>query len=109
MSDPTPPIPVGRWINAHEEQEGDVEVYRPAGYPLPRSRGRKGLEIRPDGEFADLLIGADDRSTEVVGRWTAEGDRKLKVRFPESARPDQEIDVLEAGKELIKVRRRTVG
>jgi hypothetical protein len=65
----------GRWIHAQEEDTGDELVWRPAGYPLPRARGRTELELRPDGTFVERYPGPDDRPAETTGRWSYEGDR----------------------------------
>jgi hypothetical protein len=58
--------PVGRWVHAHEEDEGDVRVYRPAGYDLPPARGRRGLEFRPDGEVVVYGPGPADKPQAVA-------------------------------------------
>jgi hypothetical protein len=54
-------------------------VYRPADADLPPSRGRRGLELNPDGSFADVRPGADDRPRRAAGRWGLEGDDRLVV------------------------------
>jgi hypothetical protein len=59
-------MPCGRWVHAHEEDEGDLQVYRPAGYDLPPARGRGGLEFRPDGEVVVLGPGPADRPTAIA-------------------------------------------
>ncbi len=79
----------GRWVHSHEEDEGDVRVYRPAGYDLPPARGRRGLEFRPDGEVVVYGLGQTDKP-QAMARITppddaleivsAEPDR-LRVRF----------------------------
>lgn len=78
-----------RWVHAREEDEGDVRVYRPAGYDLPPARGRGGLEFRPDGEVIVYGPGPADRP-QAVARMTQKGDElevvslepdRLKVRF----------------------------
>ncbi|MEJ2887694.1 hypothetical protein [Actinomycetospora aeridis] len=73
------PIPrerlVGRWTHSHEEDADDVLVYRPAGTPLPPSRGRDGLALHADGSFSEVAPGADDRPTSSPGRWELDDDR----------------------------------
>jgi hypothetical protein len=80
---------IGRWVHAHEEDEGDVRVYRPAGYELPPARGRRGLEFRPDGEVVVYGLGPADKPQavarvkppdEAVEVVSLEPDR-LRVRF----------------------------
>ena len=77
-----------RWLHSHEEDEGDVRVYRPAGYDLPPARGRRGLEFRPGGELLVYGPGPADRPTAAPGRREAveivsvEPDR-LRLRWRE--------------------------
>lgn len=88
MAEPPPEL-IRRWVHAHEEDEGDVRVYRPAGYDLPPARGRRGLEFRPDGEVTVYGPGPADRpqaiarvkpAGEAVDIVSVEPDR-LRVRF----------------------------
>ena len=69
--------PLGRWVHAHEEDEGDVRVYRPAGYDLPPARGRRGLEFRPGGEVIVYGPGPADRP-QAVARMKAP-DRAFEI------------------------------
>ncbi len=57
-----------RWLHSHEEDEGDVRVYRPAGYDLPPARGRRGIEFRPDGELLVYAPGPADKPVATPGR-----------------------------------------
>jgi hypothetical protein len=66
MADPPPEL-FRRWVHVHEEDEGDVRVYRPAGTELPPARGRRGIEFKPDGEVPVYGPGADDRPTAAPG------------------------------------------
>ena len=63
-----PPELFRRWVHAHEEDDGDVRVYRPAGYNLPPARGRRGLEFRPDGELLVYGPGPADKPVASPGR-----------------------------------------
>jgi hypothetical protein len=62
-----PPELFRRWVHVHEEDEGDVRVYRPAGTELPPARGRRGIEFKPDGEVLLYGPGRDDRPTAAPG------------------------------------------
>jgi hypothetical protein len=57
-----------RWVHAREEDEGEVKVYRPAGYDLPPARGRRGIEFRPDGELLVYGPGPADKPVATPGR-----------------------------------------
>jgi hypothetical protein len=73
-----PPELFRRWMHSHEEDEGDLRVYRPASYKFPPARGRRGLEFKPDGElvlYGPGRVRVGDRGLEIVsvepGRLTA--------------------------------------
>lgn len=67
---------MGRWLHAYEEDTEDELVFRPAAARFPPSRGRRGLELSPDGSYAELRPGPDDRTQRSPGRWALEaGDR----------------------------------
>jgi hypothetical protein len=68
-----------RWVHAHEEDDGDVRVYRPAGYDLPPARGRRGLEFRRDGELLVYGPGPTDKPQASTGHWEAAGDRRARM------------------------------
>jgi hypothetical protein len=81
-----PPELFQHWMHSHEEDSGDVQVYRPADYPFPPARGRRGFELRPDGEA--LLYGPSpsDKPEATAGRWSLSapgrvrlGDRELEI------------------------------
>ena len=67
MDDPPPEL-FRRWVHSREEDEGDLRVYRPAGYDLPPARGRRGIEFRPGGELLVYGPGPADRPTARPGR-----------------------------------------
>ncbi|MDQ3973128.1 MAG: hypothetical protein M3276_02105 [Actinomycetota bacterium] len=76
------PFPTGpanplfaRWTHSHEEDTGDVEVYRPPGFAFPPSFPRRGFQINPDGVFARHGPGPSDEPVTVTGRWVAEAIR----------------------------------
>jgi hypothetical protein len=88
-----PPEAFRRWIHSHEEDTGDVQVYRPAGYDLPPARGRRGFELRPDGEFLLYGPGPSDKPEVTTERWSPAapgrvrvGDRELEIVSVDSDR-----------------------
>jgi hypothetical protein len=81
------------WIHSHEEDQGDVKVFRPQGYEFPPSRGRAGFEIRQDGVFIDHPIAPADGNESIPGKWENLGSHRLKVMFPKH--PDRSAFVLE--------------
>jgi hypothetical protein len=65
----------GHWIHAHEEDSESELVFRPAGDPLPPSRGRISFDLRPDGSFSERSPGPVDLPVDSSGRWSLDGDR----------------------------------
>lgn len=64
----------GRWVHAHEEDTEEEMVFRPADSDLPPSRGRRALELRADGSFAEGGLGAADVPQEATGTWSVDGE-----------------------------------
>ncbi|MFI9310871.1 hypothetical protein [Streptomyces triculaminicus] len=99
-----PPELFRRWVHSYEEDAEGVTVYRPGGHPLPPARGRRGMEIVPDGTFVDRPIGSRDVPGEVVGRWASEDGRTLVVSFPGADRPGRALEIVHCDKDVLKVR-----
>jgi len=59
-------------MRSHEEESGDVRVYRPDGFPFPPARGREGLSFHADGHLDYLVPGRGDRPTTEPGTWRAD-------------------------------------
>ena len=78
MSEATVP-PHGRWMHSFEEDHDGILVYRPADYPVPRARGRAGIEFRPDGTYVDWAIGRGDANEARPGRWEPASDASVRV------------------------------
>lgn len=80
-----------------------MEIYRPPSYSFPPSRGRKGFELRKNGEFVEIGIGPTDAPTGSVRRWEAPGGDRIEV-YDE----DERVYVLElvsSSADVLKVRR----
>jgi hypothetical protein len=71
------------WVYSHQDKDpgSAVSVFRPSDYNFPPSRGRRGFEIRQNGEFILYEIGPDDRPVKKVGKFKVEGPNKIKVYF----------------------------
>jgi hypothetical protein len=74
-----PPELFQHWVHAHEEDTGDLQVYRPADYPLPPARGRRGFELKPDGELIVYGPDASDRPAATAERWSPSGSGRLRL------------------------------
>ena len=67
------------WLRSHEEETGDVRVYRPEDHPLPPARGREELTFHSDGRFDYRAPG---RAGTETGTWHEAGDDVLRLRWP---------------------------
>jgi hypothetical protein len=82
----------GEWVHAHEEDREGEMVFRPASHPLPPSRGRLRLDLKPDGTYLEHAPGPVDAPVASEGRWSldggtlAVGDRSWEVV---AAEPDR--------------------
>ena len=66
------------WIHSHEEDVGEVQVFRPAGHPFPPARGRDAIGLAVDGVLRRRGAGPTDQSgTERTGSWTLNGSRLI--------------------------------
>ncbi|MEC4019216.1 hypothetical protein [Streptomyces sp. H27-D2] len=93
------------WVHSYEEDTEGVAVYRPADFPFPPARGRRGLELAADGTFTGHPIGRGDAPDAVTGHWQAADDgRRLAVTFPDPDRPDRRVEVLHVYDRVLKIR-----
>jgi len=76
-----------RWVHSREEDTPTEVVYRPAGFPLPPSRGRSGLEFDADGSFKRIGIGATDVSNVKEGSWQIDDMNAGHVRVKMEGQP----------------------
>lgn len=91
------------WGHSREEDENGLTVYRPAHYKFPLSRGRDGLEFRPDGTIVKSGPGADDRSRSATGEWKSSGGERLHVRLGADS-PPRQLTIVDCDEQVLKVR-----
>ena len=89
-----PEVIFKQWIHSYEEDYGNIKVYRPLGYKLPPSRGRKYFEIDKSGIFVLYDIGSADRSSKAIGSWHLIGANKLRIDFNDSKRKSCTLNIL---------------
>jgi hypothetical protein len=68
------------WTHSFEEDTENEMVYRPDGFPLPRSRGRVQFQLQEDGKVRGMQIGRNDAPDEVAGSWNLE-DKNLEFSY----------------------------
>ena len=91
-----------KWIHSHEEDTGDEQVFRPASYGFPPSRGRSGLDLHPDGSYGETAPGPTDRPEESDGTWELKGD-VLELRGPDGS--TRTLEVVSAEPDRLVVRK----
>jgi hypothetical protein len=94
---------IRRWRHSFEEDAESLVVYRPEDFPLPRARGRAGLEFRADGTAIDWRIGRGDAGEPVEGRWVLEGPDRLHLAFP--GHGDRTVQVVDVEGEVLRLRK----
>jgi len=67
------------WVHSHEEDSGDVRVYRPATYDFPPARGRRGFELKRDGEAVLYGPGPADKPEASTERWSSSAEGGVRV------------------------------
>jgi hypothetical protein len=97
-------LPVGAWTHSFEEDEGDIQVYRPsAAFPFPPARRpRDTLVFHPDGTASIGVPGPDDRQQHTPVAVTALGMNRF--RFDGGALAG-EVEVLEHSPGILRLRR----
>jgi hypothetical protein len=92
-----PPELFQHWVHAHEEDTGDMQVYRPADHPFPPARGRRGFELKPGGELILYGPGASDRPTATAGRWSSSGAGRVRLG-------DRELEIVSVSGDRLTAR-----
>jgi hypothetical protein len=91
------------WIHSREEDMGNIQIYRPNTYKFPLSRGRRGFEIKKDGEFIHHGIGPNDRTAKINGKWTNEEPDLIKVDFGKEQTKSFKLKILLCDNNILKV------
>lgn len=90
----------GTWAHSFEEDEGDVQVYRPHdsfAFP-PSRRGRETLDFQQPGRVTSGMPGPDDRRVHSAAQVTPLGMNRFRIG---DARV---LEVVESGPDVLKVR-----
>ncbi|MBD2714670.1 hypothetical protein KBK19_06465 [Microvirga sp. STR05] len=93
------------WLHAHEEDQGDVQVYRPNTYAFPPSRGRTGFAFEHNGIFTQFDIAPTDGLEGHKGTWAAENDHTLRISLDDKKDPDYQLEIVSLENDVLKVRR----
>ena len=93
-----------RWMHSHEEDTDTAEVFRPATFNFPRSRGRRGFELNPDGTLVTIGIGPTDRRQEGEGTWDLDGDN-LVFETLSPSEPRRAMQIVSADRDRLVVKK----
>ena len=85
------------WVHSHEEDTATSTAYRPSSFHFPRSRGRKGFQLKSDGTLIARKPGPADQTEIAVGTWVLNGQQLelhpdtegAQVLVVESVTPDR--------------------
>jgi hypothetical protein len=92
-----PPDLFRYWVHSHEEDSGDLRVYRPADHSFPPARGRRGFELQPDGSYVAHGPGPADKPTSRPGRWEPAGEGRVRIG-------DEELEIVSLEPDRLVVR-----
>lgn len=96
------------WLHSFEEDQGNIEVYRPRGFSFPLARGRIGFAIMRDGSFIQYDIGPADGIVEIPGTWTLESEDVLLIRLRRIGSTGQRayrMQIVSLSPDMLKIRR----
>jgi hypothetical protein len=93
-----------QWIHSREEDTPTEIVYRPAGFPLPPSRGRSGVEFHADGTFKRIGIGPTDISNVKAGSWQIEAANADLVHIEVDGKP-QTLSIQDLKQDRMAIKR----
>ena len=91
------------WLHAHEEDQGDVQVYRPNTYAFPPSRGRTGFRFERNSLFIQYDIALTDGLIERRGTWTYEGKNVFRISLKDPSQPGYRVKVVAVSSEVLRL------
>ena len=93
-----------RWLHSHEEDSDTEMVFRPADYDFGPSRGRMGLELKPDHSCTNIGIAPTDGPIESQAVWEVDDDQNLII-YGSSGSPSQVFQIVSLQKDRLVVKR----
>jgi hypothetical protein len=94
------------WVHSHEEDTGDQQVFRPSGYPLGPSRGRRSFELKANGHYVDHGIGPTDRRVTSEGTWHLDPENRLALSAKGRGAPTETWEIVQVVDDRLVMRRR---
>jgi hypothetical protein len=93
------------WMHSREEDTDTEMVFRPEDYNFPRSRGRTGFALRPNGVLSEIGIAPTDAQQTTAGKWQLEDDNKLVFYQGSETVPSKVMQVVQADKDRLVVKK----
>ena len=103
-SKPVPEAIFKRWVHSHEDDIDDKKVFRPYGTRMPRSRGRMGFEMKPDGVFMLYAIAAGDGIEPIRGRWRLTEPGVVVATLEDETTRSYSFEILSCEDNLLTIR-----
>jgi hypothetical protein len=94
------------WLHAHEEDQGDVLVYRPNTYNFPPSRGRTGMAFDQNGLFTQYDIAPTDGVQGRKGQWMVMDEHTVRITLDDKQDPAYQLEIVSLDEKTLKVRRK---
>jgi hypothetical protein len=92
------------WMHSHEEDQGEVQVYRPSTFAFPRARGRTGYTFEAGGKVIQHDIAPTDGSVGNAGTWTLQ-DKTISISSIKD-QPPYKLEIVSIDDKVMKVKRR---
>ena len=94
------------WLHSYEEDEDNIQVYRPNTYDFPPSRGRTGFALEREGVAKQYVIAPADGLEEHLGLWEYKDKNTVLVHIQGNGHPEQRytMEVVSLKENVLKVR-----
>jgi hypothetical protein len=97
---------IKKWVHSYEEDSVDVTTYRPNDYKFPPSRGRRGMEFKPNGEFIRYDIAPSDGELPIYGKWeTVKGKKAVQIRLTQPKAEAYQLEIVSVNENQLRVRK----
>ena len=105
MEDLLPYIVGKHWIHSHEEDTPSEMVFRPEGFPFPRSRGRVSFEPKSDHSLVQSGIAPCDGPQVSQGKWQMSPEGKLIFYRESPDKPTRVLPIVSATEQRLTVKK----
>jgi hypothetical protein len=89
------------WVHSHEEDTDREMVFRPASFDFPLSRGRRSIDLKPDGKAVESGPGPTDRTQTSEGAWKVAGNQ-LTLTSPGKSERQYQIAAVDSNKLVLE-------